>query len=130
MDNLNRFKDDSERNTQNYTTTMEKYKSMFENLRKMSCDFSNKSEQIRNENREREEYLRRYAQSLEDFNQSKIYISKCEEEIDILSSNINKIQGEISEFNGQKISFQQKLPFLEKEKKDFAANRNFKVNLY
>ena len=127
---MNRFKDDNERNTQNYTTIMEKYKNMIENIRKMRCDFSNKSEQIRTENREREEYLQRYAQSLEDFNQSKISISNSEKEIEILSSNINKIQGEISEFGGQKTSFQQKLPFLEKEKKDFAVNRNFKVNLF
>ena len=129
MNGLNRYKEDFERSIQSYNITIDKHKSSLQNLKKMRTDFTKESEQIRAENRKREEYLRRYAQSLEDLTQGKISISNCEEEIQVLLTNIKTIQGEMTELNGQKTSYQQKLPILEKEKKDFAATRNFKVKL-
>ena len=130
MQSLLKYKDDSEKAIQLYNTTIEKYKLKLQNWKKMRMDFSKESEQLRGENRKRDEYLRRYAQSLEDYTKGKMAILNYEEEIERYSTNIKTIQGEITELNSQKIALQQKLPGLENEKKSFASSRNFKVSFF
>jgi len=123
---LNEYKETSDKNVKVYAQNIEKYKNLLENMKKMKTEFRKDAQLLIEENRKRELYLKRYSESLAGVNGGRQAIVTCEEEIETLNHKLKQLQAEVTELNAQKYASQQKLPGLEKDKKDFAASRNFK----
>jgi outer membrane murein-binding lipoprotein Lpp len=126
MKHLNGYKETSEKNTKVYSQNIEKYKNMMENMRKMKFEFRKDVQTITEQNRKRDLYLKMYSESLNELKSGRLAIITCEEDIENLSLKIKSLQSEIFDCNSKKNSALLKIPSLEKEKKDFAAQRLFK----